>query len=77
MVINKIFFYFCNSQLKVATDLGLIVFCWGDDNNSQEVIKYLKSMGIHGVIYDRMDQFNMKTDKVSIESKKTFDCFNF
>lgn len=48
----------------MATDLGLIMFCWGDDNNSQETIKYLKSLGMHGIIYDKMDKLTTKTDKV-------------
>lgn len=48
----------------MATDLGLIMFCWGDDNNSQETIKYLKSLGMHGIIYDKMDKLSTKTDKV-------------
>lgn len=52
------------SQMNMATDLGLIMFCWGDDNNSQETIKYLKSLGMHGIIYDKMDKLSTKTDKV-------------
>lgn len=41
------------------------MFCWGDDNNSQETIKFMKSIGCHGIIYDRMDQLSTKTEKVS------------
>lgn len=40
------------------------MFCWGDDNNSQDTIKYLKSLGMHGIIYDKMDKLSTKTDKV-------------
>ncbi|EEB13637.1 conserved hypothetical protein [Pediculus humanus corporis] len=34
-------------QLSFAKDRGLIVFCWGDDNNDAETIKYLKELGLH------------------------------
>lgn len=53
-----------SSQINLATDLGLIVFCWGDDNNSQDTIKLLKSLGIHGIIYDKMDVLSTKEIKV-------------
>lgn len=54
-------------QINLATDLGLIVFCWGDDNNSQDTIKMLKSLGIHGIIYDKMDVLSTKEVKVSVD----------
>lgn len=47
----------------MAKDLGLIVFCWGDDNNSKDTIKYLKDKGLHAIIYDKVD--------VLIEAKVT------
>lgn len=49
----------------MATDNGLIIFCWGDDNNSKDTIKHLKSLGIHAIIYDKMDIFSDKAVKVS------------
>lgn len=52
-------------QLHLATNLGLIVFCWGDENNSKETIKFLKNLNIHGIIYDKMDKLSEKTEKVS------------
>lgn len=52
------------TQLNLATNLGLIVFCWGDENNSKETIKFLKSLNIHGIIYDKMDKLSEKTEKV-------------
>lgn len=48
----------------MAANLGLIVFCWGDENNSKETIKFLKELNIHGIIYDKMDKLSMKTEKV-------------
>lgn len=41
--------------------MGLILFCWGDDNNCKETIKFLKDKGLHAIIYDKVD--------VLIESK--------
>lgn len=52
-------------QINIALDLGLVVFCWGDDNNSQDTIKLLKSLGIHGIIYDKMDVLSTKEIKVN------------
>lgn len=46
------------------TDAGLIIFCWGDDNNNTDTIKYLKHLGLHGVIYDKLDQYSTKEVKV-------------
>lgn len=55
-----------STQINLATDLGLIVFCWGDDNNSVDTIKLLKEMGVHGIIYDKMDVLSTKQVKKSI-----------
>jgi len=41
------------TQVKMVIDAGLIIFCWGDDNNNPATIKHLKQLGIHGVIYDK------------------------
>lgn len=54
------------TQVKLATDAGLIIFCWGDDNNDKTTIKKLKDMGLHAVIYDKLDQFITKKVKESI-----------
>ncbi|CAL4084008.1 unnamed protein product [Meganyctiphanes norvegica] len=55
-----------NTQMQRALDHKLIVFCWGDDNNNQDTIKYLKSIGMHGIIYDKIDEYNTKDKKESI-----------
>lgn len=49
----------------MATNAGLVIFCWGDDNNDKETIKKLKTLGLHAVIYDRLDQYTTKEIKVS------------
>lgn len=41
------------SQVKLAKDAGLVIFCWGDDNNDASTIKHLKELGLHAVIYDK------------------------
>ncbi|XP_063838804.1 glycerophosphocholine phosphodiesterase GPCPD1-like isoform X2 [Ostrinia nubilalis] len=54
------------TQVKLATDAGLVIFCWGDDNNDKNTIKMLKEMGLHAVIYDKLDQYTTKEVKESI-----------
>ncbi|XP_032674254.1 glycerophosphocholine phosphodiesterase GPCPD1-like isoform X1 [Odontomachus brunneus] len=54
------------SQVKLAKDVGLIIFCWGDDNNDKATIQYLKKLGLHAVIYDKIDEYNVKEVKESI-----------
>lgn len=41
------------SQVKLVRNAGLIIFCWGDDNNDKDTIQHLKRLGLHGVIYDK------------------------
>lgn len=54
------------SQVKLVKDAGLIMFCWGDDNNDKATIQYLKKLGLHAVIYDKIDEYNAKEVKESI-----------
>lgn len=54
------------TQAKMMIDAGLVIFCWGDDNNNPATIKHLKQLGIHGVIYDKIDKYNSKEVKESI-----------
>jgi glycerophosphocholine phosphodiesterase GPCPD1 len=44
------------SLVEKARSHGLITFCWGDDNNSKATIKYLKELGLNGVIYDCIEE---------------------
>ena len=44
---------------------GLVCFCWGDDNNNKETIKYLKELGLNGIIYDRIED-HITDDKTNI-----------
>ncbi|XP_049887717.1 glycerophosphocholine phosphodiesterase GPCPD1-like [Pectinophora gossypiella] len=54
------------TQVKLATDAGLVIFCWGDENNDKNTIMQLKGMGLHAVIYDKLDQYTTKEVKESI-----------
>ncbi|XP_055916525.1 glycerophosphocholine phosphodiesterase GPCPD1 [Eupeodes corollae] len=54
------------SQINLAKDRGLVVFCWGEDNNSKETIQLLKNMGLHAIIYDKMDILSTKENKQSV-----------
>ncbi|XP_022542436.2 glycerophosphocholine phosphodiesterase GPCPD1 isoform X1 [Astyanax mexicanus] len=40
--------------IKEAQSKGLVVFCWGDDNNDHENRRKLREHGINGLIYDRI-----------------------
>lgn len=52
--------------MNLAKQRGLVLFCWGDDNNSKDTIKLLKELGLHAIIYDKMDVLTSKEVKVSI-----------
>lgn len=54
------------NQVKLLKSRGQVIFCWTDDKNDRETVKYLKDLGINGIIYDRMDQNNFKDVKQSI-----------
>uniref|UniRef100_A0AAR2K1X5 GP-PDE domain-containing protein n=1 Tax=Pygocentrus nattereri TaxID=42514 RepID=A0AAR2K1X5_PYGNA len=41
-------------SITVAQSKGLVVFCWGDDNNDHENRRRLREQGINGLIYDRI-----------------------
>lgn len=41
--------------VRLATDLNLKIFIWGDDSSNTEMVDYFKSCGPTGVIYDRID----------------------
>lgn len=41
------------SQMELALNHNLIVFCWGDRNNDKSTIAFLKELGMHAIIYDK------------------------
>lgn len=43
-----------NAELiELAKGHNLVVWSWGEDNNSKQTISWLKSKGVDGVTYDR------------------------
>ena len=60
------------TQIKATIDEGLVIFCWGDDNNSAENIRLLKSLGLHAIIYDKMDVLSTKEKRVSWKEEWLF-----
>lgn len=43
------------SLVDLAKEMGLTMFCWGEDNNCKDTIKYLKEKGLHAIIYDKVE----------------------
>ena len=41
------------SQIELVKSRGQVLFCWTDDQNNPEIVKYLKNLGVDGIIYDR------------------------
>jgi len=54
------------NQVAMVQSKELTLFCWGEDNNDTAVIRYLKSLGLNGIIYDNIDRFSAKESKESI-----------
>ncbi|KAJ8983420.1 hypothetical protein NQ317_005885, partial [Molorchus minor] len=52
--------------VKLALNAGLVIFCWGDQNADPGTIKFLKELGLHGVIYDKIHEYSPKEVKESI-----------
>lgn len=43
-----------------------MIFCWGDENADPATIKFLKQLGLHGVIYDKIHEYSSKEVKESV-----------
>lgn len=76
------------TQIKQTIDSGLVLFCWGDENNNIENIRLLKGQGMHAVIYDKVDTLSTKDKRVrnilllaaklihfAICCRRTFSCW--
>ncbi|XP_046404037.1 glycerophosphocholine phosphodiesterase GPCPD1-like isoform X1 [Ischnura elegans] len=53
-----------SSQVSLARDAGLVIFCWGDDNNDAATIRHLKELGLDGIIYDKIDYLADKKESI-------------
>ncbi|GJQ85162.1 hypothetical protein Trydic_g13307 [Trypoxylus dichotomus] len=45
------------SLVQRGLNAGLVTFCWGDDTSDADTIQYLKELGLHGIIYDKIYQY--------------------
>jgi len=54
------------SKVKLIKDRGQVLFCWTDDQNNPAIVQHLKSLGVDGIIYDRIDVNSVKEVKQSI-----------
>lgn len=54
------------SLMDSALNNQLVVFCWGDDNNDKSTISFLKKLGMHAIVYDKIDVYNSKSSKESV-----------
>jgi len=54
------------TQVVLVQEKGLVLFCWGEDNNDSGTIRYLKNIGLNGIIYDKIEEFSSKEVKESI-----------
>ncbi|KAG5276915.1 hypothetical protein AALO_G00111300 [Alosa alosa] len=50
--------------ISQAQSRGLVVFCWGEDNNDHENRHKLREQGIDGVIYDRICDDQMEQPNI-------------
>jgi hypothetical protein len=62
------------NQVDEVRDAGLVIWTWGEDNNCKDTIKYLKSKGIHAIIYDKIDKLIEGAEKVRIFSFFNHQC---
>ena len=51
------------SQVQLVKGRGQVLFCWTDDQNNPAIVQHLKSLGVDGVIYDRIDVNSSKEVK--------------
>uniref|UniRef100_T1J784 GP-PDE domain-containing protein n=1 Tax=Strigamia maritima TaxID=126957 RepID=T1J784_STRMM len=60
----------------MVKECDLVMFCWGDDNNDPEVMTLLRTLGLDGIIFDRIDEHNQKTVEniflMETKTRKTF-----
>ena len=41
------------SQVQMVKEKGQVIFVWTDDQSDSGTVKYLKELGVDGIIYDR------------------------
>jgi glycerophosphocholine phosphodiesterase GPCPD1 len=65
------------AQLGLLRQRGQVLFCWTDEDNSKETVQYLKSLGVDGVIYDRVSKFSyaVSCSLAQVDQNKTEAAF--
>lgn len=46
------------SLISFVKSKDLVLFVWGDDLNDKNLIRQLKSEGVDGVVYDKVDEYS-------------------
>lgn len=59
------------SVVQLCKNARLIMFCWGEDNNDPSVINTLKTLGLHGVIYDKIDEHKVDKENIFLMEAKS------
>eukprot|EP00096_Caligus_rogercresseyi_P004256 TRINITY_DN1844_c0_g2_i1.p1 TRINITY_DN1844_c0_g2~~TRINITY_DN1844_c0_g2_i1.p1 ORF type:complete len:439 (+),score=88.82 TRINITY_DN1844_c0_g2_i1:1285-2601(+) len=44
------------AQIQLVKSKNRVLFCWTDDKSDKKTVEHLKSVGVDGVIFDRMDE---------------------
>lgn len=59
-----------HTLVKMVKESNMVMFCWGDDNNDPNVIELLRTLGLDGIIYDRINE-RLDKENVFVMEKKT------
>ncbi|KAL7632490.1 UNVERIFIED_CONTAM: hypothetical protein RMT77_017203 [Armadillidium vulgare] len=68
------------NQVQMVFDHNQVAFCWGDQNSDRETFNLVKDLGMHGIIYDKIGDYNKKSERSSVflcDDKETCRCFPF
>ena len=50
-------------QVQMVKEKGQVIFVWTDDQSDSGTVKYLKELGVDGIIYDRYIKENLYDDQ--------------
>lgn len=65
-----------HSPITKAKKLGLICFVWGDELNDKQNVEFLKkTVGVDGVIYDRIGETELRSSVFMLEKAKKTELF--
>ena len=54
------------TQVELVRNRGQVLFCWTDDQNNPEIVKYLKNLGVDGIIYDRLVEWKFHNEVLKL-----------